>query len=156
MAKADEALAHGTTGETSRILRILGRTQKPELIERTLNAIIEKSLSSRFTSYILQGIQANPMAIETALNWTETRWSDLINKSEGGPVFVLSRLISVITTRKDIDRVRAFISDPTKLQYQVAVNAALDVAMKKVAWVERDTEKLKTWLQEAGGVDVAT
>jgi len=146
VAQLEKVLPNGTYPERTRLLNVLGRTQKPELVERALNFIIEKKLPSYFARYILDGIQANPAALGVAVNWTETHWADLINNTEAGPVYFLSRLIPAMTTRKEIDSVRAFIADPTRLQYQPAVNSALDDALKKVAWVERDSDKLKAWL----------
>jgi len=95
---------------------------------------------------IMMGIVANPAAEEIATTWMRDHWADLLGATPGVASIVSIALAGLVSSREALREWEAWLDGPDVGPVAEGTKTALDVALKRIEWVERDSEVVRDFL----------
>ncbi|CZT42721.1 probable aminopeptidase 2 [Rhynchosporium secalis] len=139
-----------TADERNTALRSLGRAKDPELMKRTLALPFSGEVKEQDIYMPVGNLRSHPAGIEALYNWMTENWDELARRLPAG-LSMLGSMVAICTSsfssQKDIDRVTKFFSDKSTKGFDQSLAQSLDSIKAKAAWLERDREDVKKWVE---------
>ena len=143
-----------TSEERNTALRALGRTRKPELIQRTLALPLHSEEVKPQDIYLpLAGMRLHEHGITALWTWMKESWEPLQKVLPPG-LTMLSSVVSIctsaLTKKEQWEDVEAFFKEKSTKGFDRALAQSSDSVRAKDMWRTRDAEDVKGWLTEKG------
>ena len=142
-----------TADERNTCLRTLGRTQKPELIKRTLELALSGEVKTQDIYMPIGGLGTTPEGIEKRWDWMQKNWETLIEKLPPS-MTMLSSVVAIcvggFTSQKQLDDVQNFFSDKEKKGFDRSLEQSQDSIRSKIGWLGRDRSDVERFLKDKG------
>ncbi|KAM3065963.1 Aminopeptidase 2 mitochondrial [Clarireedia jacksonii] len=136
--------------ERNTALRSLGRSKDAELIKRTLDLPFSGEVKEQDIYLPISGLRAHPEGIEALFSWMTENWDELARRLPAG-LSMLGTMVTICTSsfasKKDLDRVQKFFSERSTKGFDQGLAQSCDSIRAKAAWLERDREDVKAWLE---------
>jgi aminopeptidase 2 len=150
-AIVDETRNAATSDERNSALRSLGRAKSPELIQRTLDMALSTEVKGQDIYLPLAALRSHPDGCHALWKWVKDNWEELERRLPPS-LSMLSSVVSITTSsfthREHIEDIQAFFKDKSTKGFDMSLSQSIDAISAKAAWLERDAEDVKTWLQE--------
>ncbi|KAF1943430.1 hypothetical protein EJ02DRAFT_421276 [Clathrospora elynae] len=147
----DEFLNAATSDERNSALRSLGRAKSPELIQRTLDFALSKDVKGQDIYLPISALRSHQEGCRALWKWVKDNWEEL-EKRLPPSLSMLSSVVSITTSgfthREHIKDVEAFFKNKSTKGFDMSLSQSIDAISAKAAWLERDSEDVKTWLRE--------
>jgi len=139
--------------ERNTCLRTLGRTQKPELIKKTLELALSGEVKTQDIYMPIGGLGTTPEGIEKRWEWMQENWETLIVKLPPSMTMlssVVSICVSGFTSQKQLDQVQHFFKNKDKKGFDRSLEQSQDSIRSKIGWLGRDRSDVEQFLKEKG------
>src|SRR6187402_2236598 len=140
--------------ERNTALRSLGRAKDPELIKRTLALPFGGEVKEQDIYMPIGGLRTHPAGIEALYSWMTENWEELARRLPAG-LSMLGTMVSICTssfTREaDLDRIQKFFDSKSTKGFDQSLAQSLDAIRAKSAWLGRDKEDVKEWVNAYNG-----
>jgi aminopeptidase 2 len=140
-----------TSDERNSALRSLGRAKSPELIQRTLDMALSSEVKGQDIYLPIQALRSHPEGCYALWKWVKDNWEELERRLPPS-LSMLSSVVSITTSsfthREHIKDIEVFFKDKSTKGFDMSLSQSIDAISAKAAWLERDAEDVKTWLQE--------
>jgi aminopeptidase 2 len=104
----------------------------------------------------LSALRTHTQGIEALWNWVKDNWAELEKRLPPG-LTMLSSVVSICTSsfthREQMQDIQGFFARKSTKGFDKALAQSCDAISAKTAWIERDSEDVKTWLREHGYLD---
>ncbi|KAF2710575.1 hypothetical protein K504DRAFT_405903 [Pleomassaria siparia CBS 279.74] len=142
-----------TSDERNTALRSLGRAKTPELIQRTLALSLSPEVKGQDIYLPISALRTHAEGITALWQWVKDNWAEL-EKRLPPSLSMLSSVVSITTSsftrRQQIEDIESFFAGKSTKGFDKALAQSCDAISAKAAWIERDSEDVKTWLKEHG------
>lgn len=139
-----------TNDERNTALRSIGRAKSPELIKRTLSMPLSDEVKGQDIYIPLSGLRSHAQGVAALWEWMKENWDALEKKLPPG-LTMLGSVVSICTsgfTHADqIDQIKEFFDKKSTKGFDQSLAQSLDSIKAKSQWIERDSEDVKSWLQ---------
>lgn len=129
----------------------MGRAKDPELIQRTLAYSISEHVKGQDIYLPISALRTHPEGINALWNWVKDNWAEL-EKRLPPSLTMLSSVVSICTSsfthKEHIKDIEEFFAKKSTKGFDKALAQSCDAISAKAAWIERDSEDVKTWLKE--------
>lgn len=91
--------------------------------------------------------------IRALFGWLSQSWDDVYQRFPPSGLMLgtlVSSATSRFTTTEQLEEVERFFSDKDKTGYERSLEQSKDAVRSRMAWVERDSAAVSSWLQENG------
>lgn len=147
----NEFLHAATSDERNSALRSLGRAKSPELIQRSLDFALSKDVKGQDIYLPVSSLRSHPEGCNALWQWVKDNWEELERRLPPS-LSMLSSVVSIATSsfthREHIKDIEAFFKDKSTKGFDMSLSQSIDAITAKAAWLERDSEDVKTWLKE--------
>lgn len=134
-------------------MRQLGRAKSPELIQRSLALSLSDDVKGQDIYLPISGLRTHPEGIKALWEWVKTNWDELETRLPPS-LSMMSSVISISTSSfthldqmKDIEN---FFANKSTKGFDKALAQSCDAIRAKTAWIDRDSEDVKSWLKQHG------
>ncbi|CAH1155326.1 unnamed protein product [Phaedon cochleariae] len=131
--------------EKMRIVLSLGCTRKDELLKELLQFGLSDEVKTQDSTLVISSVAQTKPGRDLAWQFLKNHWDGLTG---AGPL--LSRLVKQVTenfaSTEKADDVRAFFGGKRDSRVERSVQQALETIALNVAWLERDADDIKTYL----------
>ncbi|KAI5966552.1 APE2 [Candida pseudojiufengensis] len=135
-------------------LRSLGRFEKPEIMDKVADLLLQTDVVKQQDIYIpMQGLRAHKAGVEKLWNWLTINWDKVYSLLPPG----LSMLGSVVTLgtsgftkEEQKQKVEEFFKTKDTKGYNQGLAQSLDIITAKGKWAERDSKLISDWLVTNG------
>jgi aminopeptidase 2 len=142
-----------TSDERNTALRALGRAKSPELIQRTLAYSISEHVKGQDIYLPISALRTHKEGIEALWTWVKDNWAELERRLPPS-LSMLSSVVSICTSsfthREHIKDIEDFFANKSTKGFDKSLAQSCDAISAKAAWIERDSQDVKAWLQEHG------
>jgi aminopeptidase 2 len=146
-----QALNANTSDERNTAMRSLGRAKSPELIQRTLALSLSEDVKAQDIHLPISSLRTHPEGVKALWAWVKDNWTEL-EKRLPPSLTMLGSVISIATssfTRQEhIQDIEAFFKERSTKGFDKALAQSIDAITAKAAWIERDSQDVKSWLKE--------
>lgn len=136
--------------ERNTALRSLGRAKDPELIKRTLALPLGGDVKEQDIYLPISGLRGHPEGIEALYVWMTENWDELKIRLPAG-LSMLGTMVTICTSgftgEQNQKRIEEFFSKRDTKGFDQGLAQSLDSIRAKSAWVERDREDVKAWVE---------
>ena len=135
--------------EKDRVLRAICSFKQEELLEKTLKFAFSDEARDQDLLKAFAFVWNNPAGRRLAFEYLKKKWPFIVEKFGGGHLF--SRFVSPIdsfVTMEEADEVEIFFKKNTAPGIERTVAQALEQIRSNAAWLERDSGKIKKFLQK--------
>ena len=143
--------------ERNTALRTLGRARDPELIKQTLALPFSGEVKEQDVYMPLSGLRSHSAGIEALFEWMCENWQEIERRFPAG-LSMLGSMVSICTSSftspEGLTRVQNFFKDRSTKGFDQALAQSQDAIRAKIAWLARDREDVKTWVENYQGVTV--
>ncbi|CAO2648720.1 Nn.00g096690.m01.CDS01 [Neocucurbitaria sp. VM-36] len=147
----NESLHATTSDERNSALRSLGRAKSPELIQRTLDFALSKDVKGQDIYLPISALRSHSEGCYALWTWVKENWEELERRLPPS-LSMLSSVVSITTSsfthRDHIKDIEAFFKNKSTKGFDMSLSQSIDAISAKAAWLERDSDDVKTWLQE--------
>ena len=147
----NESINAATSDERNSALRSLGRAKLPDLVQRTLDFALSKDVKGQDIYLPITALRAHPEGCKALWKWVKDNWEELERRLPPS-LSMLSSVVSITTSsfthREHIEDIKAFFKSKSTKGFDMSLSQSLDAISAKAAWLERDSEDVKTWLRE--------
>ncbi|KAF1914902.1 peptidase family M1-domain-containing protein [Ampelomyces quisqualis] len=147
----NESIHAATADERNSALRSLGRAKSPELIQRTLDFALSKDVKGQDIYLPISALRSHPEGCHALWKWVKDNWEELERRLPPS-LSMLSSVVSITTSgfthREHIEDIKAFFADKSTKGFDMSLSQSIDAISAKAAWLERDSDDVKQWLQE--------
>jgi aminopeptidase 2 len=146
-----EAINGETSFERNTALRALGRAKSPELIQRTLDLSLSTDVKQQDIYLPLSGLRSHPEGCHALWKFVKDNWEELKRRLPTSlPLMssVISIATSTFTQREHIKDIEAFFEGKSTKGFDMSLSQSIDSISAKAAWIERDSDDVKSWLKE--------
>ncbi len=102
-------------------------------------------------------LRTHPAGIEALYGWMTENWDELARRLPAG-LSMLGSMVSICTSsfssQADIDRITKFFADKSTKGFDQSLAQSLDSIKAKAAWLERDREDVKKWVEAYEGKSI--
>lgn len=99
-------------------------------------------------------LRTHPDGIEALYNWMTGNWDELARRLPAG-LSMLGSMVSICTSsfssQADIDRINKFFEGKSTKGFDQSLAQSLDSIKAKSAWLDRDREDVKQWVEAYEG-----
>lgn len=99
-------------------------------------------------------LRTHPAGIEALYNWMTENWDELARRLPAG-LSMLGSMVSICTSsfssQADIDRINKFFEGKSTKGFDQSLAQSLDSIKAKSAWLDRDREDVKKWVEAYEG-----
>jgi aminopeptidase 2 len=99
----------------------------------------------------IQALRSHPEGCHALWKWVKDNWEELERRLPPS-LSMLSSVVSITTSsfthREHIEDIQAFFKNKSTKGFDMSLSQSIDAISAKAAWLERDAEDVKTWLQE--------
>lgn len=142
-----------TADERNTCLRVLGRAQKPELVEKTLELALNGEVKMQDIYMPIGGLGTTPEGIERRWKWMTENW-DTLNERLPPSMTMLSSVVSIccagFTKQEQLDKVQAFFNNKEKKGFDRSLEQSQDSIRSKINWLGRDSADVEQWIKDKG------
>lgn len=136
------------TEERSRIGTCLGMNEDPSAISKVLSFALSDDVRIGDTILLMRGCTSNLTARKLMWQFTKANWDTLYERYKAG--VMLTRLIATATkyfaTQSDADDIQSFFKEVGAPGTERTVNQSLESIATNRKWLERDGDKITTWI----------
>jgi len=136
--------------EKNRVLRILGGSDKPELIKKALEFAWSEEVRNQDTVFAIASCTGTAIGRELTWEFVQEKWSAVQERYEGG--FIINRFVSTCTqnfaSEEYAKKVEAFFSAHPTPSAERTIKQSVENIRLNSAWLQRDEEGIKEWLQK--------
>lgn len=136
--------------ERNTALRSLGRAKDPELIKQTLALPFGGEVKEQDIYLPISGLRSHPEGIEALYVWMTENWEELVRRLPAG-LSMLGTMVTICTSgftgERNQKRIEEFFSKRDTKGFDQGLAQSLDSIRAKSAWVERDREDVKAWVE---------
>ncbi|TGO42655.1 hypothetical protein BHYA_0006g00580 [Botrytis hyacinthi] len=136
--------------ERNTALRSLGRAKDPELIKQTLALPFGGEVKEQDIYLPISGLRGHPEGIEALYVWMTENWEELQRRLPAG-LSMLGTMVTICTSgftgERNQKRIEEFFSKRDTKGFDQGLAQSLDSIRAKSAWVERDREDVKAWVE---------
>ena len=97
----------------------------------------------------ISGLRTHPAGIEAIYNWMTENWDELVRRLPP-ELNMLDSIVSICTSafssREDLTRVQKFFEGKSTRGFGQTLAQACDAIKAKAAWLERDREDVRNWI----------
>lgn len=140
-----------TSDERNSALRALGRAKSPELIQRTLAMALSDEVKGQDIYLPIAALRSHAEGCHALWKWVKDNWEELERRLPPS-LSMLSSVVAITTSgfthREHIEDIEAFFKGKSTKGFDMALSQSIDAISAKAAWLERDADDVKTWLQE--------
>jgi aminopeptidase 2 len=140
-----------TSDERNSALRALGRAKSPELIQRTLAMALSDEVKGQDIYLPIAALRSHAEGCHALWKWVKDNWEELERRLPPS-LSMLSSVVAITTSgfthREHIEDIQAFFESKSTKGFDMALSQSIDAISAKAAWLERDADDVKTWLQE--------
>ncbi|KAI4951501.1 hypothetical protein J4E91_004211 [Alternaria rosae] len=140
-----------TSDERNSALRALGRAKSPELIQRTLAMALSDEVKGQDIYLPIAALRSHAEGCHALWKWVKDNWDELERRLPPS-LSMLSSVVAITTSgfthREHIEDIEAFFKGKSTKGFDMALSQSIDAISAKAAWLERDADDVKTWLQE--------
>jgi len=140
-----------TSDERNSALRSLGRAKSPELIQRSLAMALSDEVKGQDIYLPISALRSHPEGCHALWAWVKDNWEELERRLPPS-LSMLSSVVSITTSsfthREHIQEIETFFKSKSTKGFDMALSQSIDAISAKAAWLERDSEDVKTWLRE--------
>ena len=106
----------------------------------------------------ISALRTHVEGTEALYGWMTDNWEEIAKRFPAG-LSMLGSLVGMCTSGfsslKDVERVQGFFADKNTKGFDQALAQSLDAIRAKAAWLERDREDVKAWVNaNASGKNV--
>ncbi|ODQ79732.1 hypothetical protein BABINDRAFT_49119 [Babjeviella inositovora NRRL Y-12698] len=135
-------------------LRTLGRFEQPELIQKTLNILLDSSIVKAQDVYIpMQGLRSHSAGIEALWTWMQANWDEIYKLLPPG-LSMLGSVVQICTSgfssEEKKEEIRAYFATKSTKGFDQGLTQSLDSIQSKANWIKRDSASIKEWLTTNG------
>lgn len=98
----------------------------------------------------LGALRTHPQGIEALFSWMTENWDELTRRLPAG-LSMLGTMVSICTSsftnKNGLDRVQKFFSERSTKGFDQGLAQSCDAIRAKDAWLSRDREDVKQWVQ---------
>ncbi|EPQ62748.1 Bgt-2285 [Blumeria graminis f. sp. tritici] len=137
------------TDERNTALRSLGRAKDPKLVQRTLELTLGGEVKDQDIYLPISALRTHPAGIESLYSWMMENWDELTKRLPAGLSMlgsVVSMCTSAFTSDDDLTRVEKFFSERSTKGFDQALAQSCDNIKSKAAWLKRDRQDVKEWV----------
>ncbi|KAK6587385.1 hypothetical protein PZA11_000675 [Diplocarpon coronariae] len=146
-----------TADERNTALRSIGRAKDPELIKRTLTLPFGGEVKEQDIYMPVSALRTHAAGIEALYGWMTENWDELARRLPAG-LSMLGSMVSICTSsfssQADMDRITKFFEDKSTKGFDQSLAQSLDSIKAKSAWLQRDREDVKKWVESYQGKTV--
>lgn len=149
-ARAHEA---HTADERNTCLRVLGRTRKPELIDKTLEMALSGEVKMQDIYMPIGALGTSPEGILKRWNWMKTNWNTLVERLPPSMTMLSSVVaigVSGFTTQKQLNEVHEFFQDKDKKGFDRSLEQSQDSIRSRIGQLTRDKSDVEQFLKDKG------
>ena len=149
-ARAHEAK---TADERNTCFRALGRAQKPELMEKTLELALSGEIKTQDIYMPIGGLGTTAEGIQKRWDWFKSNWDTLIVKLPPSLTMlssVVSICVSGFTQEAQLRDVQKFFEDKDKKGYSRSLEQSQDSIRSKIGTLSRDGSDVQDFLKQKG------
>ncbi len=99
-------------------------------------------------------LRTHTQGIEALFTWMTENWETLNHKLPAG-LSMLGTMVSICTSsftrQADLERVQKFFADRSTKGFDQGLAQSLDAIRAKSAWLARDTDDVKAWVDSYSG-----
>ncbi|KAE8844596.1 hypothetical protein P3342_002106 [Pyrenophora teres f. teres] len=140
-----------TSDERNSALRSLGRAKSPELIQRTLAMSLSDQVKGQDIYLPISALRSHPEGCYALWTWVKDNWEELERRLPPS-LSMLSSVVSITTSsfthREHIKEIEEFFKTKSTKGFDMSLSQSIDAISAKAAWLERDSEDVKSWLRE--------
>ncbi|KAF5116684.1 hypothetical protein DV454_001537 [Geotrichum candidum] len=129
----------------------LGKVKDEKLIDLGLSYTLSDKVAKQDIHSLAGSIAGNPLGRWKAWEYVQANW-DAIYERFSPNMVVLDRLVKVtlqnFASQKAYDEIEAFYKDKNNHGYDRTLGQVLDTIKAKTQWINRESEVVKSWLQE--------
>lgn len=140
-----------TADERNTALRALGRSKKPDLIQRTLQLALNGEVRNQDIYMPLSGLRAHKEGTNALWEFVKSNWDRLVEKLPPG-LMLLGSVVSMSTSsftheeqKKDVEE---FFRNKSTKGFDQTLAQSLDGVTAKIKWLGRDRSSVDAWLKE--------
>lgn len=124
------------------------------LLDRVYGLLNGGEISKVELPYLYVGLNDNPVALASLLDVVEANWDNVFeplftNGSFGGS-YAIGGVLGGMTTREQVERLQRFLKNRDTSAYHLALEQVYEKTEIVASWVERDSQDVADWLNEAG------
>lgn len=142
-----------TADERNTCLRSLGRTRKPELMDKTLDIALGGEVKMQDIYMPIGGLGTTPEGIEKRWNWLTSNWSTIVERLPPS-MTMLSSVVSIcaagFTKEAQLKKVEQFFADKDKKGFDRSLDQSFDSIQSKINWLGRDSKDVTDFLKNKG------
>jgi len=135
--------------EQNRLVRVLGYSKDPELIQKALDFCLSDKVRSADTVFAMAGCTSSLVGRQMTWKFIKENWDVLYKRYEGG--FLLSRLIKVGTenfvTEEEERDVETFFQGHEVPAAERVIKQCVESIQLNKQWLARDGASIIAWLQ---------
>lgn len=124
------------------------------MIKRTLELPFGGEVKEQDIYMPVGALRTHTAGIEALYIWMTENWDELARRLPAG-MSMLGSMVSICTSsfssQKDIDRINKFFADKSTKGFDQSLAQSLDAIKAKTAWLARDREDVKKWVEEYKG-----
>ena len=98
----------------------------------------------------ISALRTHPGGIEALFRWLTTNWEEVTRRLPAG-LSMLGTVVSMCTSsfcsERDLNRVQKFFADKSSKGFDQSLAQSCDAIRAKSAWINRDKEDVKEWLE---------
>ncbi|TVY88309.1 Aminopeptidase 2, mitochondrial, partial [Lachnellula willkommii] len=140
--------------ERNTALRCLGRAKDPELIKRTLSLPFGGEVKEQDVYLPISALRTHPQGVEALYGWLTENFDELAAKFPAG-LSMLGSIVTICTSgftkEADIARIQKFFEAKSTKGFDQSLAQSLDTIRAKSAWLARDSEDVKKWVESYEG-----
>lgn len=99
----------------------------------------------------ISALRSHPEGCHALWAWVKDNWEELERRLPPS-LSMLSSVVSITTSsfthREHIQEIETFFKSKSTKGFDMALSQSIDAISAKAAWLERDSEDVKTWLRE--------
>jgi aminopeptidase 2 len=123
------------------------------LIQRTLALSLSPEVKGQDIYLPISALRTHAEGINALWQWVKDNWKEL-EKRLPPSLSMLSSVVSITTSsfthKEQIADIEKFFADKSTKGFDKALAQSCDAISAKAAWIERDSEDVKSWLKEHG------
>jgi puromycin-sensitive aminopeptidase len=136
--------------EKERCMEALGAPTDVALLQRSIDFAMSEDVRLQDAVFVIARVAANPAGRELAWDYLKKNADALYKKYSGG--FLIGRLVKGCTQNflslEKAKEVEAFFAEHPPPSADRAVKQAIEEIKNNVAWLERDHDAIKKWLED--------
>ncbi|XP_050429789.1 puromycin-sensitive aminopeptidase isoform X2 [Adelges cooleyi] len=136
--------------EKDRICRAMGASKNKDILKKVLDFAMSDEVRSQDTVFVIISVGASKIGRDLAWQFIQDNWTKLFNQYQGG--FLLTRLVKNTTenfaSEEKAEEVENFFKENGCMGAERTIQQACETIRLNAAWLKRDHDQLRTFLEK--------